>query len=325
MSGNNLVPLQFGRYRVLSFIDEGGFGSVYHVAHEKTNKEYACKAIKRSRLDDESQLYLLEKETRIHDTLRHPNIVRIEKILYLEDYVCIIMEYCQHGDLIDYMMSVNGEFSCSLRIKIIIQLASAIYYLHTHNVYHLDIKPENILLDKDFNVKLSDFGCCSTSNYHKYSILCGTQEYLCPEALNQQPCYADKVDIWAFGVTVHSILTGKFPWIDPKNKLVIQSDLDFRMLKAGQFRNLIEGCLEIDPAKRFSIINVVENKAIKDYMLMLNPKKSFDNDKHSFRSQKEFNTLKLVYIKKNPQIFMAHKSYLSAIYKFRFDNILVNK
>lgn len=125
---------------------------------------------------NECEIVYIKKEIEIHIALKHPHIVKFYDYLELKDSFLFFLEYCENGDLFDYM--VKEKPSKTFLLEKFFELCKAVKYLHMKNIMHRDLKPENIFLDKDLNVKLGDFGWSAV--YSDLSIresLCGTLFY----------------------------------------------------------------------------------------------------------------------------------------------------
>ena len=143
-------------YTFLKKIGQGSTSNVYLVQYEKDKKQYACKVISRKLLENRTVLCCLERELRIHRNINHNNIIKLWNVVYTKENVCLILDYCPNGDLFQYIYENKG-FDRIDALKILKQLLNALNYLHSRKVAHCDIKPENILFDDKYNVKLSDY------------------------------------------------------------------------------------------------------------------------------------------------------------------------
>lgn len=114
--------------------------------------------------------------------------------------------------LIFVVKTLREEFSLKKIASIMTQLLTAVAYLSTRNIMHRDIKLENILFDKDYNIKLSDFGCCVHSLAQRKTV-CGTIEYLCPQMINSE-IYGHEVDLYCLGVVMYELFYFDSPFYD---------------------------------------------------------------------------------------------------------------
>ncbi|KAH7718512.1 mitogen-activated protein kinase kinase kinase 12 [Aphelenchoides avenae] len=145
--------------------------------------------------------------------LDHPNVVQTFGICTKDIYPCIVMEYCEQGGLFDVLRQV--KVSKYLFTKFTKEIAEGMHYLHAQKIVHRDLKSPNVLVDKDDNIKICDFGSLySWEKTHMQSVpmsVCGTSQWMPPEMMKNEPC-SEKVDIWSFGVVLWEILTQEVPY-----------------------------------------------------------------------------------------------------------------
>ncbi|KAL1914854.1 uncharacterized protein VTP21DRAFT_7946 [Calcarisporiella thermophila] len=204
-----------GRLELVDVIGSGTYGCLY-LAHDLcTNSYHAVKRLSKMGLSS-NELSLLRQEFALHRRLRHPNVVRLERVIDLpgEEDVWIAMELCSGGDVFDLIGSegVSGKEAREL----FRQVLDAVEYCHSQKVFHRDIKPENLLISEEGTLKLADFGLATQESYNgEYG--CGTLAYIPPEqhedaALEGKEYDAAKGDIWALGILLLAMLTRKNPW-----------------------------------------------------------------------------------------------------------------
>lgn len=265
---NTNQPKRVGKYVILNVLSDGAYGRVVRVRNEVTRKEYACKVILRSFLKNSSMLFTVEQELRVHSFLKHKNIVNLEEIIYTDEAIYAIIEYCSHGDLYDFMVS-NKQHKSFVRLhKIICQLAEALCYLHAKNIYHRDIKPENILLDENDNVKLCDFGCICTISQQDASNVCGTIGYMAPEMFDGKSYDAEKADVWAFGKTIYELLAfenQRLMSLSGQSYARNRSDtsIDLQLIQFAEFKKIIHQCCNLKPENRPSMSQILESEALR--------------------------------------------------------------
>ncbi|EAY17803.1 CAMK family protein kinase [Trichomonas vaginalis G3] len=258
----NLRSLHKENYRIESEIGRGSFGAVFK-AFDKVNRQYVC--IKQVEIQNTSQARL-NKEIDIHSSLNHPNIVKFYGTYTDESYTYIVMEYCPNGSLYDSEKYRNHQiFSLDEARSILNDLGKAIQYMHNKAFIHHDIKPGNMLFDKNNHIKLCDFGL-STSlkdvNPTKKD-MCGTLHYIAPEVLKQR-AVSRACDIWSFGVILYTLLVGRFPFeADSQYEMAQKSmsaDYSIPSFVDPVAADLINQCLSIEPKTRPSIDKVLEHQ-----------------------------------------------------------------
>jgi len=248
-----LFPLLIGNYRYVNTIGKGGTCVVARVENTKTKQYHAAKIVSRKDLMDQGIILMFEQELRVHQNLHHENIVQIEQVVFLEDYIFVVMELCANGDLFEWAQ--KGVFSNTmLARKTIYQLISALSYLHARNIAHMDLKPENILLDADFRVKLTDFGCCETPVQKVNIEYYGTLYYTAPEIFSGKLLDRKKADIWSLGVIVYTMVVGDLPWSDGTDEeiraQIISGSYEVPSFVHRELSLIIKSCLQVDPLKR---------------------------------------------------------------------------
>ncbi|XP_059282650.1 G-type lectin S-receptor-like serine/threonine-protein kinase SD2-5 [Lycium ferocissimum] len=191
-------------------LGEGGFGSVYEGKLSNGTK------IAVKRLDGVGQIKdSFLTEVKIVGSIHHVNLVKLIGFCAQKSYRLLIYECMVNGSLDRWISQENQEdgFTWHTRRRIILDIAKGLAYLHdecSHKIIHLDIKPQNILLDQNFNAKISDFGLSKLIEKEKSKIVTrmrGTPGYLAPEWLSSE--ITEKVDVYAFGIVLLEILCGR--------------------------------------------------------------------------------------------------------------------
>ena len=203
------------------YIGEGNYGRILKMKHLKTDEIRACKVINKNRVQTGFSEDDIINEIEILKSVEHMNIIKIFEFFSDEQNYYIITEYCEKGDLFDNLDKLEiNEFLISVIIK---QIFSAIKYLNFKNIFHGDLKLENILIDNSkkihynhsdliyITIKLIDFGCSKIfQSNRKYNEVIGTIYYSSPEVLNNN--YNEKCDIWSIGVIMFLLISGKMPF-----------------------------------------------------------------------------------------------------------------
>lgn len=201
------------RYKIIELIGGGGMSHVYLAKDMILNREVAIKVL-RYDFTNEAELHRrFQREALAATTLAHPNIVSIYDVGEDGDYHFIVMEYIQGKTLKQYIQQFS-PISPAKAVQIMHQLISAISHAHEHQIIHRDIKPQNILMDEQGNVKITDFGIATTlsaTSYTKTNSVIGTVHYLSPEQA-RGGISSHKSDIYALGIVLYELLTGELPF-----------------------------------------------------------------------------------------------------------------
>ena len=206
----NFQTLKKSDLTFLSQLGTGSFGKVYKVSHKKTKIQYALKVLSKKQLHSLKLQPQLQNEIKILTNCNHSNIIKLFALFEDEDYIYMLMELAKHGTLF-HKLKKNKKFSESLTKKYMLDIISAISYLHSKKpvILHRDIKPENILIC-DEGLKIADFGWSNVDDDSR-NTFCGTPDYLSPEMILGTG-HCEKLDIWTLGVLMFELLTGKAPF-----------------------------------------------------------------------------------------------------------------
>ncbi|CAE7453566.1 AUR3 [Symbiodinium sp. CCMP2456] len=175
------------------------------------------KAVPKQKIRDQGMLAYLMREIRTQMQLTHPCIVQLHYYFEDEHHVLLLLEYANGGSLFS-LLRQHGQLPEAEAARYYVDVALALMHLHKHGIVHRDLKPENILMcgDPPTKAKLADFGWCAEleKGGAPRNTFCGTWDYLSPEMVENQP-HNNKVDIWATGVLLFEMLTGRAPFSAP--------------------------------------------------------------------------------------------------------------
>lgn len=215
----DLVGRNFGKYRLLAELGEGGMGRVFLAEHVKMRRQVAIKVLSPQQAGDVGALERFEREARAVAALRHPNIVQAYDIDQEGNYHYIVMEYVAGSDLSDYVRR-TGPVSWFHAADVISQAASALDHAHHAGMVHRDVKPSNLLLDPTGNVKLLDLGLAMFAREQSISPspstqdVFGTFDFLAPEQATDSAHVDCRADIYSLGATFYFLLAGVAPFAD---------------------------------------------------------------------------------------------------------------
>jgi len=198
-----------GKYKILSTIGSGGFGTVYLAEDTWIDKKVALKVPHKQTVDFGELL----REPRLLATLNHPNIVTILTAEKQENVFFIVMEFVA-GETIETIIAREGAIELGRALDYICQICNAVDHAHRHGVIHRDLRPSNVLVAENGLVKVADFG---TSRFleiaaHGNTII-GSPPYMAPEQFHGKAVFAS--DIYSLGVTMYQMLTGVLPYATP--------------------------------------------------------------------------------------------------------------
>jgi serine/threonine protein kinase len=204
------VGQHFGNYELVKLLGQGGCAEVYLGKHRYLNSYAALKVLHTRLRSGDEHKFLAEAQTLVD--LRHPNIVHLLDFGIENGTPVLIMDYAPNGSL-RQAYPQGTQMSLTTVVDFVAQIAAALQYAHNHHVIHRDVKPENILLDADNRLLLSDFGLSlPTPSSQELSTQdpAGTAGYMAPEQLRGKPCFAS--DQYALAIITYEWLCGEFPF-----------------------------------------------------------------------------------------------------------------
>jgi serine/threonine-protein kinase len=251
------------RFQILSVLGAGGMGVVYKARDRELDDLVALKMLKREMADDAGLLERLKSELKLARKITHPNVLRTFDFGDLGGLPYISMEYVR-GVTLRYLLDSSGRLPYSAGLRLAKQLCAGLGAAHAQGVIHRDIKPENLILDNAGNVKLMDFGIArpvkrAAPGQTQAGFVVGTPQYLSPEQLEGREV-DQRADIYAVGVVLYEVFTGKRPFEAENPVQIILKHLNEPPAPPSTYwreippalERLILRCLEKDPAKRFA-------------------------------------------------------------------------
>lgn len=200
-------PSKIDRYEVIDVVGRGGMGVVYQARDPKLGRLVAIKLLN---LDDDSLLARFLQEARLAGQLKHRNIVTIYDFGELDKVPFIVMEFVE-GTTLATLIRQPPPLSLARKLELGSELAAGLDYAHNRGVIHRDVKPANVMVDREGVVKILDFGLARTggdAGLTQHGLMMGTPNYMSPEQIQGQPIDR-RSDIFAVGLVFYELLSGK--------------------------------------------------------------------------------------------------------------------
>jgi eukaryotic-like serine/threonine-protein kinase len=210
---DSLIDTLFdGRYRIVRKLGAGGMADVYLAEDQELGRRVAIKILNGRHANDQQFIERFRREAKNAAALNHPNIVSIYDRGEAEETYYIAMEYLD-GRTLKELVVGHGPAPINVAIEYARQILSALRFAHRHGIVHRDIKPHNVLVDRDGRVKVTDFGIAraGTSQMTETGSIVGTAQYLSPEQARGGEV-DQRSDLYSLGVVLYELLTGRTPF-----------------------------------------------------------------------------------------------------------------
>lgn len=268
-------------YSITEAISEGGFSRVYKASgpyNGDPKHPMACKIIRLANVPQEWKERALKNELKIVTKVKHENIITIYEVTKTFRHAYLFMELAA-DTVTDFIRRRKKPLTEVQAWFWMSQVLKAVIYLHDRQIAHRDLKLDNLLLDKDYNIKLTDFGFATicadrkTSQVLLSTTACGTKEYMAPEILEGNPYDARIADMWSCGIILFEFLVGRNPfpiakkeWTDAE-QLKYQKKGNWSFPKGSSVSDtvveLASALLEADPKKRLTARGALNHKWFK--------------------------------------------------------------
>ncbi|MBR0430436.1 MAG: serine/threonine protein kinase [Lachnospiraceae bacterium] len=241
------------KYEILKLIGRGGMSEVYLAMDKNLNKQWAVKEIKRIAHDENNQVVVQSAlvEANLMKKLDHPCLPRIVDIIEREDVIFVVMDYVE-GESLNKVLEKEGAIAQEYVIEWAQDLCSVLDYLHMQNppIIYRDMKPGNIMLQPNGNIKLIDFGIAREYKEQNLedTMSLGTKGYAAPEQFGGKGQTDARTDIYCLGTTMYHLVTGKSPTEPPYEIVPIRQWNE--NLSAG-LENIILKCTKPNPDDRY--------------------------------------------------------------------------
>jgi len=240
-------------------VGQGAYASVRMGWRKEGGERVAVKVYDKHNLTRESRRRNVQREVHVLGKISHPHIVGFHEWFATDRHVYIVLEFVSGGSLQALLRRQPGQrFDEPQGKRLHFQVLCALQYLHARSIMHRDLKLENLLLDASGVVKVIDFGFAVVlPPAQKLKIFCGTPSYIAPEIISGQP-YSLPADIWAIGVLLYVMLSGRFPFKASSQRelyrRIVRSSLQVPPELSPQAQHIVQQCLKKDDEQRPSAI-----------------------------------------------------------------------
>ena len=326
---------RIGDYVLQQEIGTGTFASVLSATHVRTHIKVAVKKISRSTVaSGRDGLARFHREVQLIRDMDHPFIAEFYDVLEDRNFFYVVMELVENGNMLDYV-NENGELQEDQARHYFCELISVLEYLHEQkHVAHRDLKAENVLLDRNYNIRLIDFGLSNLfsqdSPYLKTA--CGSPAYASPEMVKGEQ-YTTASDLWSAGILLYAITHGELPYEDDNTQRLLQkiiyTEPEYSPTISPQLKDLLQRMLEKDPRDRITLQGIKEHPWFSQYeysqLMDMNfglncdwrvlnrnedPKESIDRDIIAVMRQLGYDVSNLI-----SDLFRGETNSLTAVYR----------
>jgi len=266
---------KLSKYEIGDSLGKGAYAIVKLVTNKLTKEKFAMKIYEKEKLNSNSKKNCVYKEIQILKKLKHKNIVKLIEVISTEKQILIVQELIEGISLREYYnneirnqkgISIHKENIFRIIFK---QIFEAMDYLHKQGMAHRDIKLENILIKKNYEIKIIDFGFGMYNPENKLQkFFCGTPNYMPPEIAEKKPYIGQLADMWSLGILVYKIFCADFPFKGKDEKEL------YKAIKTGKFtmasytpdyaRKIICSLIVINPNKRMTCEDVLNSDWLKN-------------------------------------------------------------
>ena len=314
-------------YKIGRILGRGAFGKVNLALHILSGYLVAMKSFNKNKKN--FPMHKIKNEVKIMQKLRyHKGVIKLLEAFENEKYYFIIMENIIGGNLFNAINKM-GKLPESLARNIFKQLIETVQYIHSKGIVHRDIKPDNILLNLNNQIKLCDFGV--SKEIKKGTLIsdsCGTPAFIAPEILKDDPYDPYMTDIWSCGVVLYAMVSGFFPFAGNNENELHKNILSGKFPKikniSKELNDLINKILELNPKKRISINDILNHP-------WLNIEEDNDNQNNLLYKDDLFtNAEKIIYyklrknykeIKNNDEFDLEHFTYRNIETEYQEENL----
>ena len=256
--------ISIDHFNIERVLGRGAFGKVFLVTKKDTGNLYAMKTLKKGELEKRNQISNTKMERQIMAGVEYPFIVQMKFAFQTSDKLYMILEFINGGELFFHLRR-SQRFTEERTRFYAAEVLMALNYLHSRDIIYRDLKPENLLIDAEGHIKITDFGLSkqffeSQGNMKTYS-MCGTPEYLAPEIVSKSG-HTKAADYWSLGILIYEMLNGQPPFVNSNKSALYREILSkpapMKPHFSAEATSLLTGLLEVNPENRLCDFNEIK-------------------------------------------------------------------
>lgn len=248
-------PVTLDQFEKGVTLGTGSFGRVRFVLHKPSKTHWAMKMLKKAEVMRLQQVEHILSEKQILSKIDHPFIVSLAASFKDTKYLYMILEVVVGGEFFTHLRKAGRLDNVTAKFYAA-QIVSVFEYLHKQDIIYRDLKPENLLLDRQGYMKITDFGFAKQVHFKTYT-LCGTPEYIAPEVLLNKG-HGKGVDWWTLGILAYEMLAGQPPFVDDDPmgiyQQILAGKISFPRFFDRSAKNIIKKLLTADLTKRYGCL-----------------------------------------------------------------------
>ena len=249
-------------YNIHGIIGKGTFSIVKLGIDRLTGEKVAIKILNKKKILNKNDAERVEREINILKNINHINLIKINKIKEDSENYYMIMEYCESGELFNYIVK-KVRLDENESAYYYYQLINGLEYIHSKNIVHRDLKPENLLLYNKNILKIIDFGLSNFNNDDLLSTPCGSPCYASPEMISGKKYDGNLIDIWSTGIILYAMLCGYLPFEGQTNEILYKNivicKVEYPKFLSDISIDLLKKILVSNPEKRIKLSEIKEH------------------------------------------------------------------
>nr|CAG4643105.1 EOG090X03P9 [Ilyocryptus agilis] len=255
-------------YEFYEQIGKGGFATVHRGKCRINGIPVAIKMINKKLMQAAGMVNRVRQEVTIHSRLKHPSVLELYSFFEDLDFVYLVLELCENGELQRYLKALGHPLSEDETREVMNQLLEGMLYLHSLSILHRDLSLANLLLTKDMKIKIADFGLATQLSRpdEKHMTMCGTPNYISPEVATRSS-HGLEADVWGLGCLLYTLLVGRPPFDTDAVKStltrVVMADFKLPPNLSAEAKDLIQRLLKKNPKERPTLEEVMDHPFMK--------------------------------------------------------------